>query len=176
MFEKIQLMYFKKLIGDKKTIEQVLNYCKNNKESCNKHKNYLCKHILKIYGYHFNKKLEGYSCSIFKELLEFAKDSDEYANNYIKMSDDLLSEAVIFGSNKLLKFLEYNCDINESYLKQRRMNNLRNQAWLLQQSDINYDTDTKSESDYYTDTELETDFYNSIPETPSRNRLNTSNA
>ena len=136
-FNKIELLYFKNIIGNKKTIEQILKYCRNN-NMCNKNKNYLCTHILHIYDYKINNNLKEYSCLIFKELLYYAKLSQNYTSNYIKISPELLSKAIINGSDILFEFLEYNfLNIDKNDIEKRiELQNSSIQNILFNNSDM----------------------------------------
>ena len=136
----LELLYFKNILGNKKTIEQVLKYCKNNK-ICNKNKNYLCIHILKIYGYKIDNYFKKKSCFIFKELLEYAKNTDNYTTDYIKMSDELLSTIIIDCSDILYDFLEDNFEdkISEDDVKKRIEYNNKH-SYIINSSDLYKDT------------------------------------
>lgn len=91
------------LLKDKKTLEDIMTFCKDKKAMCKANKNVLCKKILKVSGYKIVDVQDP--CSILNEIMYRAK---AIGQKELGMTDKLVDNIALFGSVNLKKFMAQN--------------------------------------------------------------------
>lgn len=91
------------LLKDKHTLEDIMTFCKDKKAMCKANKTVLCKKILNTSGYKVSNDTD--TCAILNEILYRAK---AIGQKELNMTNKLVDNIALFGSNNLKKFMIQN--------------------------------------------------------------------
>ncbi len=99
-FTKIALEY---MLKDKKTFDEINDFCFKHSKMCNSNKDLFCKKSLQVSGYKVPRDTD--SCIILKELLSLAKGIERPSKKNIILADrGLINSVDMYGSSALREF------------------------------------------------------------------------
>lgn len=95
------------MLKDKRSIDDIRDFCSKKSTLCSEHKNLICKKSLEVSGYTVPNGTD--SCLIFKDLLKLAKSIERPNKINIIIPDSKLIDSVdMYGSESLREFFVKN--------------------------------------------------------------------
>jgi hypothetical protein len=91
------------MLRDKRSLDDIRDFCSKKSTLCSEHKNLICKKSLEVSGY--TVPSDTNSCLVFKELLKLAQSIERPSKTNILLADTQLIDSVdMYGSDSLKEF------------------------------------------------------------------------